>query len=72
VDEERESLLPIDHYDGNSLAVTALELLVTGDVDLLEVEGNLGADDLDHAQRVLTEVAPLRRVKREPMDRARG
>jgi hypothetical protein len=72
VDEERESLLPIDHDDGDSLAVTALELLVTRDVDLLEVEGNLGADGLDHAQRVLAEVAPLRRVDGDVTDRARG
>jgi hypothetical protein len=63
VDEERESLLPIDDDDGNSLAIAALELLVARNVDFLEVERNLGADGLDHAQRALTEVAPLRRVK---------
>jgi hypothetical protein len=72
VDEERESLLPIDHDDGNSLAVTALELLVTRDVDLLEVERNLGADGLDHTQRVLAEVAPLRGIENDVTDRARG
>jgi hypothetical protein len=63
VDEERESLLPIDDDDRNSLAVAAFELLVTRDVDFLEVKRNLGADGLDHAQRALTEVAPLRRVE---------
>jgi hypothetical protein len=72
VDEERESLLPIDDDDGNSLAVTVLELLVSRDVDLLEIEWNLCADGLDHTQSVLTEVTPLRGIERDATDRARG
>jgi len=70
VDEERESLLPIDDDNGNSLAVAALELLVARDIDFLEVERNLGADGLDHAQRALTEVTSLRRVKGQLVPRA--
>jgi hypothetical protein len=72
VDEERKSLLAVDQEHGDALPVTALELVLAGDVDLVELEIDLSAHLVDDAPSALAEVAALRRVKRQPMDRARG
>jgi hypothetical protein len=44
VQEVREGLFPIHEDDRDALAITALELGIACDVDLLEVEWDLGAD----------------------------
>jgi hypothetical protein len=72
VDEERKGLFAVDQEHRNTLPVAALELVLACDVDLLELELDLGAHLLDDAPSALAEVAALRRVEREPMDRARG
>jgi hypothetical protein len=61
VDEVRERLSAVDENDRDTLSVAPLELVVAGDVDLLELERNLGADLGEHTSGALAEVA-LRRV----------
>jgi hypothetical protein len=56
-DEVRERLLPVDGDDGDALAVAALELGVAADLDLFQLERDLGAHALEHAARALAEVA---------------
>jgi hypothetical protein len=72
VDEEGEGLLAVDQEDGNALPIAALELVVARDVDLLELEVDVGADLVDRTPRGFAEVAALRRVEPQPMDRARA
>ena len=57
MDEIGERFLPVDKDDGDPLAEALLELTIAGDVDLLELEGDLVADTRQHAARVLAEMA---------------
>ena len=52
----------VDLDDWEPLAVLGLERLVTGDVDLVEVEPELGLEGPHLGQRPLAEVAALRVV----------
>jgi hypothetical protein len=72
VDEVDESALPVDLDHGQPLSVLRLELVVAADVDLLELEGQLGPDLLDDAAGLLAEVAALRVVQSDPTDRSRA
>jgi hypothetical protein len=60
VNEVHERLLPADLDDGYALAVAALELRVAADVDLHELERNLGANVDQNPSRRLAEVTALR------------
>ncbi len=59
MDEVRERLLAADDDDRDALAVPSLELRVAADVDLLELERDLGAADIENAARALAEMAAL-------------
>jgi hypothetical protein len=62
-DEVGERLLAVDLDDGQELAEAALELGVTRDVDLLELERLLSPSGLDYAARRRAQVAVGRVVK---------
>ena len=58
MDEEGKRLLAVDLHHRDALAVPALELGVPADVDLVEVERDVGADLFEHAACALAQVAP--------------
>ena len=58
-----ERLLTPDRHHRNELAVAALEIVVTGDVDLGELEAELVLQLLERGSRPVTEVAPGRVVE---------
>jgi hypothetical protein len=62
VDEVGERLRAVDLDHRKALAIAALELGIAGDVDLLEVEGNLGPDCVQDAPGALAQVAARRVV----------
>jgi hypothetical protein len=66
VDEVRERLLSVDLDDRQQLPVTRLELRVTGDVHLFEVELDIGPDRRERRPRPLAEAAARRRVEDDP------
>ena len=57
MDEVGEGLLAVHEDDGNALAIAALEVGVVGDVDILELERELGSDLGDHPTGALAQVA---------------
>jgi hypothetical protein len=57
VDEVGEGLLAVHEDDGNALAIAALEVGVVGDVDVLELERELGSDLGEHPPGALAQVA---------------
>ena len=59
LDEVRERALAVDLHDGKPLAVAGLELRVTADVDLLQLEAELVPRGVHDALRGGAEVAPL-------------
>jgi hypothetical protein len=61
LDEVRERALAVDLDDGQPLAVARLQLGVSADVDLLELEAELLSCRLDDAPRGRAEVAPRSR-----------
>ena len=63
VHEERERLLAVDLDDRDALAIAALQVGIPGDIDLLEVERDVGADLLENPARALAEVAARGRVQ---------
>ena len=63
MDEVREGLLSVNGHDGDPFAVAALQLGVSRDVDLLELEWNLRPDLRQHALGALAEVTPLRAIE---------
>jgi hypothetical protein len=71
VQEVGEGFLAVDEDDWDALAVPALELGVAGDVDLLELERNLGSDLGEHAACALAEVTARCAEERDPV-RSRG
>jgi hypothetical protein len=64
---EHEGALAVDLHDRQPFAVARLQLGVTADVDLLELERNLAADLRDDRARTLAEVAALRVEDRDPL-----
>ncbi len=65
MDEVREGFLVPHENHWNPLAVPPFEFRIAGDVDLLELEGNLGADVVDHPARALAQVTARCRVQRD-------
>jgi hypothetical protein len=63
VDEVRESLLATHLDDRDPRAVAPLQLGIAGDVDLLELEGNVLPHPPEHAARAVAEMAALGRVE---------
>jgi hypothetical protein len=63
MDEVRERLLIIHAHHGNPLSITALELLVTRDVHLVERERHVLTHPLEHPTGAVTKVASRRRVE---------
>ncbi len=61
--EELERVLAADLDDRDPLAVSALQLGVTRDVDLLEPERDIATDALEDAPGALAEMAALGRVE---------
>jgi hypothetical protein len=59
LDEVRERPLAVDLDDRKPLAVAGLELRVTADVDLFELEPQLVPRRVDHPARGSAKVAPL-------------
>jgi hypothetical protein len=59
LDEVRECALAVDLYHRQPLAVARLELRVTADVDLLELEPQLVARRVNDPPRGGAEVTPL-------------
>jgi hypothetical protein len=59
LDEVRERALAVDLDDGQPLAVAGFQLRVAADVDLLELELEVGANGLDRAASRGAEVAAL-------------
>jgi hypothetical protein len=59
LDEVRERPLAVDLDDRQPLPVAALELLVAGDVDLLQLEAELVSCGVEDALRGRAEVAAL-------------
>ena len=57
VDEVLEEALAVDLDDGKVLAVTALELRISADVDELELEGDRCVELVHHLERALAEPA---------------
>ena len=65
IDEVRERAAAVDLDDGDELAVARLELGVARDVDLRELELELGPNPLDRLLRPLAEVATAGAVQDE-------
>jgi hypothetical protein len=57
VDEVGEGFLAVHEDDRNALAIAALEVGVAGDVDILELEGELGSDLGEYPPGGLAQVA---------------
>jgi hypothetical protein len=66
VDVIREDLLTVDLNDGDQLAVALLELLIRGDVDLIEFELELGAQPLERRPCPVAEAAAGSAVEDDP------
>jgi hypothetical protein len=61
----REDLLAVDLDDGDQLAIAALELDVTGDVDLLEVEVELCPQPVERRAGSVAQAATRRAVEND-------
>ena len=72
VDVVDEGALAVDLHHRQPLPVRGFEVGIAADVDLLELERNVGADALEHAAGALAEVAALRVVENDATDRCRG
>jgi hypothetical protein len=72
VDEVGEGLLAVHQDDGNVLAIAALEVGVVGDVDVLELERELGSDLGEHPPGALAQVAVGCVEERDPVITGRG
>ncbi len=59
MEEELERLLAADLDDGDALAVAPLEFRIARYLDLLELEGHLRADAVEHPASAVAEVAAL-------------
>jgi len=67
-----EGALAVDLHDGEPLPVTSLELGIAPDVDLVELEVDFLAGLFENPARAFAEVAALRVVEDDVMDRCRG
>jgi hypothetical protein len=67
VDEVRESLLAAHLDHGDPRPVAPLQLGIAGDVDLLELEGNVLPHPPEHATRAVAEMAVPGRVEPDPL-----
>jgi hypothetical protein len=67
-----ESPLAVDLHDWEPLAIASLELGIASNVDLLELERELLADRRDDLPRALAQMAVLRVVEDDLMDKCRG
>jgi hypothetical protein len=72
VDEVGEGLLAVHEDDGNALAITALEVGVVGDVDLLELERELSSHLGEDPPGALAQVAVGCVEERDPVITGRG
>jgi len=69
LDVVREGELPVDLDRGDQLAVAGFERGISGDVDLLELELELGPKLGQLGPRLLAEVAAVGAVERDPRRR---
>jgi hypothetical protein len=67
-----ESALAVDLHNRQPLAILRLEPRVPADVDLVEIEVGLFADLLKNRARAFAEVAALRVIQDDLMDRYRA
>jgi hypothetical protein len=65
VDVVDEGSLAVDLHHREPLAVPHLEFRASADVDLVELELNVGVDACDYLTRPLAEMTPLRVVERD-------
>jgi hypothetical protein len=72
MDEVSEGLLAVHEDNGNALAIAALEVGVVGDVDVLELERELGSHLGEHPPGALAQVAVGRVEEGDPVVRGRG
>jgi hypothetical protein len=72
IDVVDECPLPVDLHHGQPFAVLLFELGVASDIDLLELEGYVGADALDDPASSLAQVAALSVIERDSTDRCRA
>jgi hypothetical protein len=72
VDEVGEGFLAVHEDDGNALAIATLEVGVVGDVDVLELERELGSDLGEHPSGALAQVAVGCGEERDPVLTGRG
>ncbi len=68
----REAPATIDFYDGEPLAVFGLECVVAADVDLAQLESELGLQLPQSSDSDLAEMAPLRVVDDDLRDGGQG
>ncbi len=68
LDQVHEGAPPVDLDDRKELAIVPLELGVARDVDLLELEGDVGGDPVEDAARALAEMTTLGRVENDAVD----
>ena len=67
-----ESALPVDLHDRKPLAILRLEPRLPADIDLLELEVDLLADQFEDRARAFAEVAVLCVIQDDLRDRYRG
>jgi hypothetical protein len=67
-----ESALAVDLDDGEPLAILRLEPRIPADVDFIELEVDVLADLFENRARSLAEVAALRVIQDDLMDRYRA
>jgi hypothetical protein len=72
LDVVHEGSLPVDLHHREPLAVLGLELRLATDVDLLELEWDVGADGFQHSARAFAEVATLRVIEDDLRDKCRA
>jgi hypothetical protein len=72
VDKVGEGLLAVHEDDGNALAIAALEVGVIGDVDVLELEREVGSDLGEHPPGALAQVTAGCVEEGDPVVRGRG
>jgi hypothetical protein len=67
-----ESALAVDLHDRQPLAILRLELRISADVDLVELEVGLFSDLFENRARAFAEVAGLRVIQDDLTDRYRA
>jgi hypothetical protein len=72
IDVIDESALAVDLHDRQPLAILRLELRISADVDLVELEVGLFSDLFENRARAFAEVAGLRVIQDDLTDRYRA